>query len=103
MLSLDDNCSSSGEAYIEPAGSITADHSAERHKKILNKPSQNLTDLPALATFNPLQPIVRTYKPWNRVPISFSKLDAITPIQIFNLILTNSIMGQLVADTNSYA
>jgi hypothetical protein len=37
------------------------------------------------------------------LPISFSELDAITPIQIFNLFLTNSIMGQLVANTNSYA
>jgi len=27
----------------------------------------------------------------------------ITPIQIFNLFLTNSIMAQLVANTNSYA
>jgi hypothetical protein len=37
------------------------------------------------------------------LPISFSELDAITPIQIFNLFLTNSIVGQLVANTNSYA
>src|SRR5882757_8710868 len=35
--------------------------------------------------------------------MSFSELDTITPIQIFNLFLTNSIMGQLVANTNSYA
>jgi len=37
------------------------------------------------------------------LPISLSELDAITPIQIFNLFLTNSIIGQLVANTNSYA
>jgi uncharacterized protein (DUF697 family) len=37
------------------------------------------------------------------LPISFSALDAITPIQIFNLLLTNSMMGQLVANTNSNA
>jgi hypothetical protein len=33
----------------------------------------------------------------------FSELDAITAIQIFKLFFTNSIMGQLVANTNSYA
>ena len=38
MLKLDDNYSSSDEAYIEPAGSITAGHSAMRHKKTLKKP-----------------------------------------------------------------
>jgi hypothetical protein len=32
-----------------------------------------------------------------------SVLDAITPIQIFTLFFTNSIMGQLVANTNSFA
>jgi len=37
------------------------------------------------------------------LPISFSELDAITPIQILDLFLTNSIMGQLVANTNSYS
>ena len=34
MLNLDDNYSSLDKVYIEPAGSITADHSAERHKKM---------------------------------------------------------------------
>ena len=37
------------------------------------------------------------------MPISFSELAVITPIQIFNLFLTISIMGQLVGNTNSYA
>jgi len=37
------------------------------------------------------------------LPISFCKLDAITPSQIFTLFLTHSIMGQLVGNTNSYA
>jgi hypothetical protein len=103
MLNLDDNYSSSDEAYIEPAGSITADHSAQRHKKILKKTSQNLTDLPELPTFNPSQPIIPTHKAWNQLPILFSELDAITPIHIFNLFLTNPIMGQLLANSNSYA
>jgi hypothetical protein len=84
MLNLDDNYSSSDEAYIEPARSITADHSVKRCKKTLKKPSQNLTDLSELPTFNPLQPIVPPHKVWNRLPISFSELDAITPIKIFN-------------------
>ena len=35
MLNLDDNYSSLDEAYIEPAGSITAGHSAKRRKKML--------------------------------------------------------------------
>jgi hypothetical protein len=103
MLNLDDNYSSSDEAYIEPAGSITAGHSAKRRKKTLQKPIQNLADLPKLPTFDPFQPVVPPHKAWNRLPISFSELDAITPIQIFNLFLTNSIVGQLVANTNSYA
>ena len=103
MLNLDDNYSSSDDAYIEPAGSITADHSANRRNKTLKKPIQNSTDLPELPTFNPLQRIVPPHKAWNRLPISFSELDDISPIQIFNLFLTNSIMGQLVANTNSYA
>jgi hypothetical protein len=33
----------------------------------------------------------------------FSALDAITPIQIFELFFTNSIIGQLVANTTPYA
>jgi hypothetical protein len=33
----------------------------------------------------------------------FSELDAITAIQICKLCLTNTITGQIVADTNSYA
>jgi len=103
MLNLDDNYSSSDEAYIEPAGSITAGHSAKRRKKTHKNQIQNLPDLPMLPTFDPLQPVVPLHKAWNRLPISFSKLDAITSIQIFNLFLTNSIMGQLVANTNSYA
>jgi hypothetical protein len=103
MLSLDDNYSSSEKAYIEPAASITTDHSAKRHKKALKKPSQNLSDLPELPAFNPLQYIVPLQNAWNRLAISFCELDAITPIRIFNLFLTNSIMGQLVANTNSYA
>jgi len=65
MLNLQDNYSSSDEAYIKPAGSITAGHSARRHKKTLNKPIQNLTDLPKLPTFDPLQPVVPPHKGWN--------------------------------------
>jgi len=103
MLNLDDNYSFSDEAYIEPAGSITVGHLAKWHKKTHKKLIQNLPDLPKLPTFNPLQPVVPPHKAWTRLPISFSKLDATTPIQIFNLFLTNSIMGQLVANTNSYA
>ena len=83
--------------------SITADHSAKWHMKTLKKPIQNLTDLPELLTFNHLRPIVSPHEAWNRFPILFSKLDTITPVQIFNLFLTNSINGQLVANTNSYA
>jgi len=71
--------------------------------KILNKPIQNLTDFPELPTLDPLQPIVLPHKAWNQLPISFSKLDAITPIRIFKLFLTNFDMGQLVANTTSYA
>jgi hypothetical protein len=103
MLNLDDNYSSSNETYIEPAESITTDHSAKQLKKTLQKPIQNLTDLPKLPTFNPLQPIVPSQTAWNQLPISFFKLNAITPIQIFNLFPINSIMGQLVVNTNSYA
>jgi len=102
MLNLVDNYSSSDEAYIGPAGPITTDHSAKLRKKILKKSIQNLTDHFELPTFDHLQPIVHSHKAWNRLPISFSELDAITPIQIFNLFLTNSIMGQHVANTNSY-
>ena len=103
MLNLDDVYSSSDEAYIGRAGSITAGHSAKRRKKTLQKLIQNLPDLPKLPTFYPLQPVVPPHKAWNQLPISFSELDAITPIQILNLFPTNSIMGQLVANTNPYA
>jgi len=103
MLNLDNNYSSSDKAYIEPAGLITAGHSVKLCKKTLKKPIQNLTDLPELPTFDSLQPIVPSHKAWNQLPISFSELDTITPIQIFKLFLTNSIMGQLVANINSYA
>jgi len=72
-------------------------------QKTLKKPILNLTDLPELLTFDPVKPIVPPHKRWNRLPISFSELDAITPIQMFKLIFTNSNMGQLVGNTNSYA
>jgi len=52
MLNLDDSYSSSDKTYIEPAGSITADHLAKRLKKTLKIPIQNRTDLPELPTFN---------------------------------------------------
>ena len=54
MFNLDDNYSSSDEAYNEPTGSITANHSAKQRKKTLKKPIQNLTDLPELPTFDPV-------------------------------------------------
>jgi len=72
-------------------------------QKTLKKLIQNLPDLPKRSTFNHLQQVVPPQGAWNRLPMSFSELDNITPIQIFNLFLTNSIMGQLVANTNSYA
>jgi len=65
MLNIDDNYSSSDEAYIEPAGPITTDHSAKLRKKTLKKPIQNLTDHPELPTFDPLQPIDPSHKAWN--------------------------------------
>jgi len=102
ILNCEDNYIASDEVCIEQAGLITTDHSAKLHIKILEKPIQNLTDHPELPKFNLVQPAVPSRKLWNQLPISFSKLDAITPIQIFNLFLTNSIMGQLVANTNSY-
>jgi hypothetical protein len=101
---LDDNYTSTDEAYIESAGSITSHHSAMLCKKTHKKPIQNLmSDLPELPTFDPLQPTVTLHKSWNQLPNLFSELDAVTPIQIFKLFFTNSIMGQLVANTNSYA
>jgi hypothetical protein len=65
MLNLDNNSSSSDEAYIEPAGSITAGHSAKRCKKTLKKQIQNLLDLPKLPTFVHLQPAVAPHKAGN--------------------------------------
>jgi len=102
MLNLDNDYSSSDEAYIEPAKSITADHSAKQPKKTPQEPIQNLTNLPKLPTFDPLQPIVPPHEEGNCLPILFSKLDAITAFLNFNLFLTNSIMGQLIANTNCY-
>jgi len=103
ILNLDNDYSSSDEAYIEPAWSITAGHLAKRHKKTLKQPIPNLPSLLKLPKFDCLQPDVHPHKARNQLPIPFSDLDAITPIQIFNLCLTNSILGQLVANTNSYA
>jgi len=100
IINLDDNYSSLYKAYIEAAWSITAGHLARRCKKTLKQPIQNLPQLPKLPIFDPLQPVGPPQKAWNRLPLSYSKLDAITPFQIFNLFLTNSIMGQLVANTN---
>jgi len=65
MLNLDMNYSSSDKAYIPPAGSITAGHSAKRHKKTLRKPNQNLPDLSKIPTVDPLQPVVPPAKAWN--------------------------------------
>jgi len=85
MLNLDDDYSSSDEAYIEPAEVISAGHSAKQRKKTPKKPIQNLPDLPKLPTFDPSQRVVPPHKAWNHLPISFSEPDAITRIQIFNL------------------
>jgi len=94
-----------GRLCISPAEAVrhTSGRRSIMQQKTLKKPIQNVPDLPKLPTFDPLQPIVPPHKAWNRLPISFSDMDTITP-QIFNLFLTtNSIMGQLVANTNSYA
>jgi hypothetical protein len=93
ILNLDNNYSSSNEVYIEPAKSITTDHSAKWHQKTLEKLIHNLTDLSELPTFNPLQPIIPSHNTWNQLPILFSKLDDNTRIQIFNLFCTNSIIN----------
>jgi len=45
--------------------------------------------------------IVPVHKVTNHLPISFSKLDDIT-IHIFSRFVTNSILGQPVANTDSY-
>jgi len=101
--------SRSEEAQLQTSTAYRTDLSCEAHDagtratKTLQKPIQNCADLPKLPKFYPLQPVVPPHKAWNRLRISFSELDAITPIQIFNLFLTNSIIGQLVAHTNSYA
>jgi hypothetical protein len=102
MLNLDNNYSSSGKVYFEPVRPIITNHSAKLCKKMLKKSIQNLADRPELPTFDSLQPIGHSQKAWNRLPLSFSKLDAITPIQICIIFLSNSIMGQLVANTDSY-
>jgi len=102
ILNLEDNYSSSGKVYFVPFGPIITNHSAKLRKKMLKKSIQNLADHPELPTFDSLQPIGYSQKAWNRLPVSFSKLDAITPIQICNLFLSNSMMGQLVANTDSY-
>jgi hypothetical protein len=57
MLTHDDNHSFATAEYTTPAILITADHLAMWFKHILKKPIQNLTDLPELFTFNPLQSI----------------------------------------------
>ena len=65
MLNLDDNYSSSDEAYIEPAGLITAGHLAKWRKNTLKKPIQNLPDLPMLPAFDPAPPVVPPHNAWN--------------------------------------
>ena len=89
--------------YIEPAGLITADHSAMWHKKTLKNPIENLTDLPVLRTFDPLNPIVPPHGAWNQLPILFSVLVTMTLIQTFKLFCTNSIIGQPVTNATCYA
>jgi len=104
MVNHNDNYCSLNEAYIEPARSITTDHSAKQHKKTLKNSNQYLADLPDLPTFNPVHPIVPPYKANTQLPILCPEQDDFVQIQIFNLVLSNSIMGQLVANakTNSY-
>jgi len=103
LLNLDDNYSCTDEAYIEPGRSITTDRSAKWYKKTIKNPIQNLTDIPKLPTFDLLQLIVPPNNAWKQLHISFSDLNIITPIQFFHIFLTNSMMGPLVANTNSYA
>ena len=62
MLNLDNNCSSSDEAYTEAARTITAGHSSKRSKKTPQKPIQNLPDLPKLPTLDPVDPVVPSHK-----------------------------------------
>jgi len=53
LLNLNDNYSFPDAAYIDPAGSSSADYSAKQCKKTLKKLIQNMTDLSVLSTFNP--------------------------------------------------
>jgi len=79
---------------------VTRPSSARKHLKNRFTICQIFLSFPHSTLYNQLSLLT---KAWNRLHISFSELDAITPIQIFNFFLTNSIMRQLVAKTNSYA
>jgi len=74
---------------------------AKRHKKALKQPSENFTDFPKLPTFDPLQLVITPHKVLNRLPISFSKLDAIIPNRMFHPFLTDFIIGKVRANRNS--
>jgi len=102
MLTLVNNYSFSVEAYIEETRLISPKYPAKLHKEIPTQWIHIMTHYCKISKINSLQTIVHSQNAWNRLPSSFSKLPAITPIQIFNLFLTDSIMGQLVANTNSY-
>jgi len=101
MLNLVNNYCSWDKAYIEQAWLITTYHSATLRKRIIKKSIQNLTDHSELPTFDHTQPVVHFQKAWNWLLILFSELDTTISIPIFNLFLTNSSMGQLVASTSS--
>jgi len=102
MFNLDDIYSFSDKAYIEPAVLLIADHSANRCHKTLHKQTHNWRDVSELPAFDPLYSIVVPQKALNQILISFCVLNAIAPIHIFRLSWTNSIMGQLEANTTSY-
>jgi len=78
MLNLDDNYSSSDEAYIELAGLITAGHSAKRRKKTHKKPIQKASsdgDRSMWHMQGAVSRISQGTKDWKecQIAISFSK------------------------------
>jgi len=101
IVNLDKNFHSLDEGYNTPAGSITTHHSATRHQQTLKKLTQYLRDLPMLPIFIHVQQIVPPQKVWNWLPITFSELITVSPMQICNLFLLYSIMGLLVTNTYS--
>jgi hypothetical protein len=94
------NSSSSDQRPVKKPR-ITKNHSPAPPDPLVG-PSTH-TESSDTITFHPMTPRAPSHEAHNLLPSSFRGLDAVEPIHIFNLFLTNSLLDTMSTNTNAYA